>query len=121
MQLHFTYNLSGQQGRNLVMRTDRLKATRVKAGHTQESLAELLETDKRAISRWESGTFTPNTETLVRLAKILGVSADYLLGLSDDPLPHMRIDNMTEDERRVVAAMRHGDKLEAIRVIANDE
>lgn len=103
------------------MRTDRLKAVRVKSGHTQESLAEQLETDKRAISRWESGTFTPNTETLIRLAKVLDVSADYLLGLSDDPMPHMRIDNMTEDERRVVAAMRRGEKLEAIKVLVNDE
>jgi transcriptional regulator with XRE-family HTH domain len=103
------------------MRTDRLKATRVRSGYTQETLAELLETDKKAISRWESGTFTPNTETLIRLAKVLDVSADYLLGLSDDPMPHLRIDNMSEDERRVVAAMRQGDKLEAIRVLVKDE
>lgn len=102
------------------MRPDRLKATRVKSGHTQESLAEILGTDKRAISRWESGTFTPNADTLIQIAKALDVSADYLLGLSDDPTPHMRIDNMTEDERRVVAAMRRGDKLQAIRVLIND-
>jgi transcriptional regulator with XRE-family HTH domain len=102
------------------MRPDRLKAVRVKAGYTQESLAELLETDKKAVSRWESGVFTPNTATLYRIAKTLDVSADYLLGLSDDPTPNMRIDNMTDDERRVVAAMRRGDKLQAIRVIAND-
>lgn len=102
------------------MRTDRLKAVRVRVGYTQETLAEILETDKKAISRWESGVYTPNTETLIRLAKALSVSADYLLGLSDDPTPQLRIDNMTEDERRVVSAMRRGEKLEAIRVIAND-
>src|SRR5574338_76877 len=102
------------------MRADRLKAIRVKRGYTQESLAEELNTDKRQVTRWESGTFTPNSETLFRIAKTLNVSADFLLGLSDDPMPHLRVDNMTEDERRVVAAMRRGEKLEAIKVLVND-
>lgn len=102
------------------MRTDRLKAVRVKSGHTQESLAELLQTDKRAISRWESGTFTPNTETLVRIAQILNVSADYLLGLSDNPAPQVRVDNLTEEEREVLIAMRRGERMKAIRIIADE-
>lgn len=102
------------------MRADRLQAIRVKRGYTQETLAAELSTDKRQITRWENGESVPGGETLIRLSKVLDVSTDYLLGLSDDPMPHMRIDNMTEDERRVVAAMRRGEKLEAIRVIAND-
>lgn len=103
------------------MRADRLKATRVRSGYTQEALAQEIGTDKKQISRWEGGIFTPNTETLIKIAQILNISTDYLLGLSDDPMPNMRIDNMSDDERRVVAAMRRGEKLEAIRVIANDE
>lgn len=102
------------------MRPDRLKNMRVKNGYTQEAFAEILGTDKKAISRWESGTFTPNADTLVRIAQTLDVSTDFLLGLSDDPMPHMRIDNMSDDERRVVAAMRQGDKLQAIKVLVND-
>jgi len=105
----------------MVMRIERLKAARVKSGHTQESLAELLETDKRAISRWESGTFTPNTETLIRIAQILNVSSDYLLGLSDDPTPHMRVDNLTDEEREVLIAIRRGERMKAIRIIADEE
>lgn len=103
------------------MRADRLKTIRVRNGYTQETLAEEIGTDKKQVSRWEGGVFTPNTETLIKIAQVLNVSADYLLGLSDDPMPQLRIDNMTEEERRVVAAMRRGEKLEAIRVIANDD
>lgn len=102
------------------MRTDRLQAIRVKRGYTQESLAAELKTDKRQITRWENGESIPGGEKIAELSSVLRVSADFLLGLSDDPMPQMRIDNMTDDERRVVAAMRRGEKLEAIRVIAND-
>jgi transcriptional regulator with XRE-family HTH domain len=103
------------------MRPERLQAIRVKRGYTQETLAAELKTDKRQVTRWENGESIPGGEKIAELSSILQVSADYLLGLSDDPTPHMRIDNMTEAERRVVAAMRRDDKLGAIRVIANDE
>jgi transcriptional regulator with XRE-family HTH domain len=103
------------------MRPERLQAIRVKNGFTQETLAAELKTDKRQVTRWENGESVPGGEKLAELAKVLQVSTDYLLGLSDDPMPHMRIDNMSDDERRVVAAMRRGEKLEAIRVIASDE
>lgn len=103
------------------MRGARLRELREKAGYTQAELAEILKMGSKQIWRYENGETEPDGQTIVTIAQALNVSADYLLGLSDDPTPHLRIDNMTEDERRVVAAMRRGEKLEAIRVIANDE
>jgi transcriptional regulator with XRE-family HTH domain len=103
------------------MRGDRLRQLREKSGYTQSELAEILKMGSRQVWRYENGATEPDGTTIAIIAKTLNVSADYLLGLSDDPVPHLRIDNMTEDERRVVAAMRAGEKLEAIRVIANDE
>jgi len=42
---------------------------------------------------------TPDIETLMRLCLELGVSADYLLGLADDPLlrAHPETDEIRED------------------------
>jgi len=96
-----------------------LKAYRVKRDYTQESLAFELGTDKKAVSRWESGQFSPNAETLVELSRILKVSTDYLLGLSDNPTPQTRVDNLTEEELEVINAMRQGDDKQAIKIIAN--
>jgi transcriptional regulator with XRE-family HTH domain len=103
------------------MRGDRLKELRERAGYTQGELAEILNMGSKQIWRYENGATEPDGLTIVTIAKTLNVSTDYLLGLSDDPMPQMRIDNMTEDERRVLSAMRRGQKLEAIRVIANDD
>lgn len=101
------------------MRPDRLKAVRVRNGYTQEALALELATDKKQVSRWEGGIFTPNTETLIKIAQLLQVSTDYLLGLSDDPTPDLRVDNLSDDERSVLKAMRRGDDKEAIKIIAS--
>ena len=46
---------------------------------TQEQLAEKLEVTRQAVSRWESGAAYPETDKIVRMAQLLGVSCDYLL------------------------------------------
>lgn len=46
---------------------------------TQEQLAEKLEVTRQAVSRWESDAAYPETDKLVRMARILEVSCDYLL------------------------------------------
>ena len=46
---------------------------------TQEQLAEKLEVTRQAVSRWESDAAYPETDKIVRMAQILGVSCDYLL------------------------------------------
>lgn len=101
------------------MRKDRLQSFRVKRGYTQESLAEALGIEKKQISRWETGTVIPGSEKLAEIARVLNVSTDYLLGLSDNPTLNIRVDNLTEDEYEVVAAMRQGKKLEAINIISS--
>ena len=52
---------------------------RKKKGYTQETLAEALGVTRQAVSRWESGSAYPETENLVRLAKLLDLDLNYLL------------------------------------------
>lgn len=51
----------------------------------QKELAEKLNITANTVSFWCSGKRTPNSEQLIQIAKILGVSTDFLLGLSDAP------------------------------------
>ena len=53
---------------------------RIQNGWTQEALAEKLCVTRQAVSRWESGETTPNTETLKLLSKVFDVSINTLLG-----------------------------------------
>ena len=46
---------------------------------TQEQLAEKLGVTRQAVSRWESDAAYPETDKIVRLSQLLGVSCDWLL------------------------------------------
>jgi transcriptional regulator with XRE-family HTH domain len=69
----------------------RLKQAREARGLSQAALATALSTrtggelTQSAVSYWESGKNLPATETLRELCALLGVSADWLLGLDDAP------------------------------------
>lgn len=53
----------------------------------QKELAKILGVTDNTISYFCSGTRTPKIEQLVKIAKTLNVTTDYLLGLTDDPSP----------------------------------
>ncbi len=52
----------------------------------QSDLAALSGVDSPAISRYISGAYKPRVDALVKIARALGVSTDYLCGLV--PAPH---------------------------------
>lgn len=52
---------------------------------TQKQMAELLGTTERNYQYYESGSREPTLETFVEISDILNVSADYLLGRTDNP------------------------------------
>lgn len=52
-----------------------------KKGLTQRIVAERINTTETTISRYVSGDRTPNIETAVELASVLGVSLDTLVGV----------------------------------------
>ncbi len=56
----------------------RIKELRIKKGLTQLELANSLFLDDRTISKWEQERGNPNIDIIPSLAKILGVSIDYL-------------------------------------------
>ena len=57
---------------------------RTQANLSQDELAERVYVSRQAVSRWENGDTTPNTETLKLLSKLFDVSINTLLG---DPNP----------------------------------
>ena len=53
---------------------------RTQKGLSQEQLAEQVFVTRQAVSRWETGETTPNTETLKLLSRLYDVSINTLLG-----------------------------------------
>jgi len=58
---------------------EKLQKLRREHNYTQEQLAELLGVSRQAVGKWEADAAFPETEKLLRLAKLYGCSLDYLL------------------------------------------
>lgn len=103
------------------MRGDRLRSLRNKQGYTQEELSVLVNIGSRQIWRYENGETSPDSDTLAAISKVLSTSADYLLGLTDDPTPNNQIlVQLSSTERAIIAALRRGEKYEAIKTIVEN-
>lgn len=56
------------------------------SGMTQEQVAEKMNVTAQAVSKWENDQASPDADTLVRLARLFGVSVDDLLTGSSLPV-----------------------------------
>ncbi len=70
----------------------RLKEARLRSSLKQNELADLIHVSRQAYSLYERGKRRPSWETMIALAKALNVSTDFLLGLSEDPNPSLKLD-----------------------------
>ena len=60
----------------------RLISLRKERGLSQEALAAALHVSRQAISKWERGEASPDTDNLIALAVLYRVSLDELVGFS---------------------------------------
>lgn len=58
----------------------RLRDLREDMDLPQRVIAELLNTDQKQYSRWETGTREIPVHHVIKLAEFYGVSTDYILG-----------------------------------------
>ncbi len=77
---------------------ERLKEVRELQKMTRRELAKEAGIDPSLISRYEHGDRSPTAENIVRIAQALKVSADYLLGLTDNPQPYSDLPEMVKKE-----------------------
>ncbi|MBQ8356491.1 MAG: helix-turn-helix transcriptional regulator [Clostridia bacterium] len=62
---------------------ERLAQLRKEHGYTVEAIAEVLECSPISVRRWESGSTKMKFRKYIVLAKLYGVSLDYIAGLTD--------------------------------------
>jgi len=59
--------------------SEKLQKMRKDKGLSQEALSEMLDVSRQAISKWESGQSYPETDNLITISEIFGVTIDSLL------------------------------------------
>ena len=67
-----------------IMVANRLAEFRKRAGLSQEQLAEKLGISRQAVSKWERSESSPDTDNLIELSKLYGVTLDDLVRIDDD-------------------------------------
>ena len=60
---------------------EKIRELRIRQGLSQEALATRLGVSRQAVSKWEKNLSYPDTENLLALAALFGVSGDELAGL----------------------------------------
>lgn len=63
---------------------NRIKQLRKEKNISQGKLAKILNVHQTAVSQWEQGRTTPDSQLLPAIASFFNVSTDYLLGISGD-------------------------------------
>ena len=65
----------------------RLAELRTEKGWTRQQLADKLELTRQTCGNYENRSRLPDADIIIRMCSVFGVSADYLLGLSDTRKP----------------------------------
>lgn len=90
--------------------SERLKNLRKEARLTQVDVASKLGISQPAYASWERGVKKPTQENLVKIAQVLNVSVDYLVGNSEEKLDEldniellfrMNSKGLTEEEKEI--------------------
>lgn len=83
--------------------------------YSQARIEEILGLGNTTIYKYEKGISSPNDSNLQALAKLLKVSTDYLLGLTDEPSGHVEL---TEMEWEMIMSLRKGNMPMALSLIS---
>jgi transcriptional regulator with XRE-family HTH domain len=83
----------------MTLMVDRLRVLREQHGWSQRELARNCGIAESVIRRYESGTSEPSTASLKLIAEQLDVSADYLLGMTDQPRGHLGDAQVADEEK----------------------
>ncbi len=78
---------------------DRIREHRIRAGLSQDALAELVGVSRQAVTKWESGASSPTAANLFKLAEIFGTTADLLIDKEKAETEENKISDGEKDEK----------------------
>ncbi len=114
------------------MLAENLKKFRKLSGFRQDDIAKVIGLDRSAYAYYESGKTEPNTENMIKIAKMLGIDMNTLLGYEvSEPLHELcsgaenaydatnelqadDISKCTPDERYIIACYRASENKQGI-------
>ncbi len=100
------------------LRIDRLRAARQSRGWSQREMARQCRLGEAQVNKYEKGHTDPSATYLATMAEALGVSTDYLLGLTDKPRGELG-DTLRPEYRKLLDALDEGDSPTALTIVSD--
>jgi len=85
------------------MLSSRIREIRMAKKISQVELAKRLGVTKQSVSNWENDNIQPSIEMLSRIADVLAVSTDYLLGREERR--YIDVTGLSEDAIQIVQGL----------------
>ena len=76
--------------------SEKISFLRKEKNLSQEAFAEALGVSRQSVSKWESGAALPDTDKIIAMSELFGVSTDYLLkddAVSTEPVTYIQPEN----------------------------
>ena len=84
----------------------KLKDARMRAGMTQEKVAEEIQVTRQTISNWENEKFFPDIVSVIRLSSLYGISLDQLLNGDEEMMEHLeKTTNIVKSNQKLIIAI----------------
>jgi len=77
--------------------SDKIAILRKEKGLSQEALAEKLGVSRQSVSKWESGAALPDTDKIIAMSELFGVSTDYILKADEYETPAEDVSESAEE------------------------
>lgn len=86
---------------------DKLIALRKKNGWSQEEFAEKMGVSRQAVSKWEGAQTVPDLDKILLMARLFGVSTDYLLKDEIENEEHVGDGEPMEEKKKISLPFAH--------------
>ena len=73
-----------------ILKYERIRDMRIDRGLTQKEVAKVINVKQNTYSQYEIRVLNYPLDVVIKLAKFYGTSVDYLVGLTDCPVPYER-------------------------------
>lgn len=84
----------------------RLKEARLRAGLTQENVAEEIQVTRQTISNWETEKSFPDIVSVIKLSTLYNISLDKLLKGDEEMIEHLeKSTNIVKSNQKLIIAI----------------
>ena len=97
---------NGHERMNVMEIGAKLKDARMRAGMTQEKVAEEIQVTRQTISNWENEKSFPDIVSVIRLSSLYGISLDQLLKGDEEMMEHLeKTTNIVKSNQKLIIAI----------------